>query len=114
MLWRDDAGAAPWQLKPHDKQSDWQLFTMPPQLQKTGLDVRLQQWAAGTAVGMQERQQQQQQHQQQRVVLLDPPAAVRRLQDRQDMLQPLAGQPLILTHNSQQVGVEGVGVDMCA
>jgi hypothetical protein len=41
--------------------------------------------------------------------LLDPPAAVRRLQDRQDMLQPLAGQPLILTHNSQQVGVEEGG-----
>jgi hypothetical protein len=31
------------------------------------------------------------------VVLLDPPAAVRALQHREDMLAPLAGQPLLLT-----------------
>lgn len=84
------------------------LFTTPPAV-TTGLDARLQQWAAGTAAGVQEQQEQLLQ-QQQRVVLLDPPAAVRRLQDRQDMLLPLAGRPLILTHNSQQVRAGGLGL----
>jgi hypothetical protein len=49
--------------------------------QCAGLDDRLQDWAAAKAGG----------------VLLDPPAAVRQLQDRQQMLAPLAGQPLVLT-----------------
>lgn len=65
----------------HAQASRLQPFSPKSCFHRTGLDDRLQDWADAAADG----------------VLLDPPAAVRQLQDRQQMLAPLAGQPLVLT-----------------
>jgi hypothetical protein len=64
-----------------------------------GLDDRLESWAAAEAVAAAGQADAG------RFVLLDPPAAVRRLQDRQAMLAPLAASAsLVLQQDKQQVG----------